>query len=203
MWDKKLDEGIFLCDHNSHILTADLLTSLSYVRAQLESTNWIEPNEFLLNETDLISYILLKQSKELSLEVYRISEDIPLSNRRKNDIFQCDTSQDYGFWQNNLFIDKLFEQGAKLDSICARCHAFINLWEDECKRCIEYEYYEDNSWPEVGAINCDTCEGFYLRFQGKPITFYCEYNLKTKIRSTNNCKECDEHFDWLEQRIKE
>ena len=91
MWDKNLDEGIFLCDHNSHILTAKFLRSLEYVNYQLEYGHWHEPNEFILDETDQISYILLSNKnfgKILGKEVRFQSSEIELTNRQKNEILQ-------------------------------------------------------------------------------------------------------------------
>lgn len=112
MWDKNLDEGIFLCDHNSHILTKEFLISLKYVATQFQMIDWIEPNEFLLNSTDLVAYILLKNSKELRLALWYNGNDIKLTNRRLNEIFQGIVSDEFSsIGDRKLFIYKLFESG--------------------------------------------------------------------------------------------
>lgn len=197
MWDKSLDEGIFLCDHNSEILTANFLSSLSYVKAQLDLNIFIEPSEFITNKVDFISYILLQNSKELEREIYSWHFVIPLSNREENELFQNLPDK----WENQFFINKLFKPEAKFDSICARCGNELYIWEDVCRHCIDFEEYKlDKTIPDIGTINCHTCEGFSFTFERKRITYYCEYNTATKKRSHNNCEECDAHFDWLEKK---
>ena len=202
MWDKSLDEGIFLCDHESHILTADFLESLCYVNAQMQMSFWNEPGEFMMNEIDFISYILLKNSKEIQDRVFYNYKNIQLSNKRKNQLFQSKLYQDE--WKNQLFIYKLFEQDVKFDSVCSRCHNFLNIWDTFCKKCVSYDEDYDHSFklPKIGTMNCHTCEGFYYRFDEKPVTYYCEYSTITNYRSSNNCKNCDEHFDGLENKMK-
>ena len=85
MWDKSLDEGIFLCDHNSHIITADFLESLSYMRTQLDYGNWTGPNEILVNKIDFISYILLTHSEGVENAIICIDPNIKLSNKRNKE----------------------------------------------------------------------------------------------------------------------
>ena len=70
MWDKSLDEGIFLCEHESHILTADFLQSLKYVQNQVEINNWIEPNQFITNKLEFIAYILIKNDSNVADQIF-------------------------------------------------------------------------------------------------------------------------------------
>ena len=204
MWDKSLDEGIFMCDHNSHIITADFLSSLFYVKTQMELRNWLEPNEFLLEKTDLISYIVLTNNIKIFSKLLNYhSNNIQLSNKRNNEIFQTKLLKIDGNWENQLFLYKLFEPGAKYDSKCARCHTYLNIWDDECTKCKHQKEYElDVTIPKFGVIYSHTCEGWSFRFGKRQIKRYCQYNLKTKERSGINCKECNEHFDWLDNRTK-
>ena len=200
MWNKNIDEGIFLCEHDSHILTPEFLESLSYVYKQLQFKKWLEPTEFLTNKTDFVAYILLRNNKDIKRAIRNYTHEIPLSNRRKNEVIQ--TRFVDGFWPERPYIYKLFDTKAKFDSICARCGNWLEIWEDECKECLDWElFYElDKSTPNVGAINCDSCEGFSFTFEGKRITYYCEYDLKAKKRGETNCEDCKEHFDWLDSR---
>ena len=133
MWDKNLDEGIFLCEHNSHILTTNFLESLNYVQIQKHYYKWIEPTEFIINETDFIAYILLQHSNVVSDSLWKYEDTIPLSNRRQNEIFHKELTQD--FWENQFFIYKLFYTGSKLDTNCARCGGEIDIWHEECDNC--------------------------------------------------------------------
>ena len=82
MWDKSIDEGIFLCEE-SHILTADFLESLYYFYEQRAVPFWKEPGKFLMKEIDFISYILLKNSEELQTLIFCISEYITVFNKKK------------------------------------------------------------------------------------------------------------------------
>ena len=200
MWDKSIDEGIFLCEHESHILTADFLESLYYVNEQRDVPFWKEPGEFLMNEIDFISYILLKNSEELQTLIFCISEYITVSNKKNNELIQGNLQKDN--WEDQPFIYKLFDKSAKFDSVCARCGDYIHVWDDFCRKCTYYDDDYDQSYmlPRIGTINCHACEGFYFRFNGKPVTYYCEYNKITKYRSPNACEECNEHFDYWENR---
>ena len=197
MWDKNLDEGIFLCDYKSDILTVDFLQRLNYVNAQLQVKNWLEPSQFITNQLEFVSYIILTHSKEVANESYH-TNNIKVSNRQQNDIFQGELALD--FCELQLFIYKLFDSEAKFDTICARCGRFVNRWEEECEECRDYKDWEwESELPEVGTVYCSNCDGHNYRSRGKWITYYCKYNMKTKERGPMNCIECKEHFDWLEK----
>ena len=198
MWDKELDEGIFLCEHNSHILTADFLRSLVCVQAHLQNTYLKEPNEFCSNKLEFISYILLKNSKELNIELNHKKNFIPLSNKDKNNILQTELSLDY--YDAQLFIYKLFDPKAKFDTACARCHKYMYVWEKICIECIDLKERYKSSIPPVGTIYRDGCKGYDYIDKGWRKTYYCLYNVKTGERHTTNCRKCKEYFDWLEEK---
>ena len=194
MWDKSLDEGIFLCEHESHILTADFLQSLKYVQNQVEINNWIEPNQFITNKLEFIAYILIKNDSKIADQIFYKGQSIELSNKKQNDIFQDQIFQDH--WDNQLFIYKLFEPKEVYDTICARCGDFLNTWDSECKICIDWEIWEfDGITPSIGTVNCSECDGNRFYWDCRLITHYCEYNIKTGERDRICCMECAKHFE--------
>ena len=201
MWDKSIDEGIFLCDHESNILTSDFLRSLSYVQSQLNIGHWIEPNQFLSNEIEFIAYIILKHSTDVSNEIYYKKSDIKLTNRKLNDLFQDQIFLDY--WDTQLFIYKLFDPKAIFDTLCARCNSSMDIWDDVCKNCLAWED-EDPEYklPNIRTVHCLECSGFSYTHNYRRITYYCEFNTITKHRVSINCKKCNDHFDWLENKDK-
>ena len=206
MWDKNIDEGIFLCDHESHILTGKFLSSLYYIRLQLQK-EWRDPNEFILDETDLVSYILITNGyygKKLSVEVFRQSDEIILSNRQENEIFQGKSSILYELWEEELFLYKLYEPGLHFDTFCARCHNELEIWDDKCPKCIDEDCYDlDETFRAYGLVFCSECPGVTIRIGNKKVSVYCEYNILTgKRKSTYNCSDCEEHFNWLDTKFK-
>lgn len=208
MWDKSIDDGIFLCEHNSHILTKKFLQSLVYVKTQLKLHVWQEPSEFLLSETDLIAYILWRHSEDIQYATLFLEDNVKLTNEQTNAIFQTsiDNTQIWDF-NRKFFIEKLFARGTKFDSVCVRCNSFFDLDEIDCSFCKENDYLNDyyeesESSSSSTVITCNTCEGHRFYFNCRPVTHYCEFDEKTLSRTENNCKECDEHFDNLEKRLK-
>ena len=205
MWDRTLDEGIFLCDHESDIITKDFLQSLSYVHSQLDVPNWIEPNQFLTNELEFIAYILLTHNGEVGDAIIGKKYYIDLPNRKHNEIFQGKLAQNY--YETQLFIYKLFESGQVYDNTCARCYRYMYVWDEKCKKCIDWETEDSQEGsdlktdiPKIGTVNCSECEGFSYRYDGRYINGYCEYNMKTGKRYDLGCEECKEHFDWLDKK---
>ena len=117
MWDKRLDEGIFLCDHNQDFTTAEFSESLSYIEAQSWDKSWKVPNQLLHNKCDLVAKILLKNSKHLRELVS--CTNIPLSNKRQNDLFQGELGSKEDHYKDQLFIYELFHPEAIYESECA------------------------------------------------------------------------------------
>ena len=200
MWDKNLDEGIFLCDHNPHFLTAEFLESLSYVEIQLRNDSWKIPNQLLYNKTDLVAKILIEHSTELRELISCVI--IPLSDKRNNDIFQSTLSSRTNYYSDQLFIYKLFDLKASGESECARCCENLYVWETKCANCEYWSEEElDKTTPKISTVNCSHCEGFSFTYRGRRITKYCEYNIESGKRHEDECRECKIHFDYIEEVI--
>ena len=79
----------------------------------------------------------------------------------------------------------------------------LYIWETECSNCASWSGDEiEKITPDKGTIVCSACEGFSFNYYGRRITGYCQYNIGSNIRYSNDCPECKIHFDYVQEKVE-